>query len=142
MKAKIESIGTPKNLVGIDISKDTIDCCFLVENKPHYNKFPQNEDGYFSFLSIYEMLNCDVVGFESTGVYHKAFEKYLIGNGLKPLVLSPRSVHHYLKSLKRIKGKTDKSDSFGIAVVNYFIFMISLIGGGVWLYFKSKGWIE
>lgn len=30
----------------------------------------------------------------------------------------------------------------GEGVVNYFIFMITLIGGGIWLYFKSKGWIE
>lgn len=116
MKAKIESIGTLSKIVGIDISKDTIDVCFLISNKPHYNKFNQTLEGYDNFLSIYQMLECEILGFESTGVYHKEFEKYLISKGLEPLVLPPRSVHHYLKSIKKIKGKTDKSDSYGIAL--------------------------
>lgn len=116
MKAKIESIGTQSNFVGVDISKDTLDVCFLINDIPHYNKFNQTPEGYESFLSIFHMLKCDIVGFESTGVYHKNFEKYLIGNGITPFVLLPRSVYHFLKSAKKIKGKTDKSDSFGIAL--------------------------
>lgn len=103
------------NYSGIDISKDSFDCCFLIDNKPHYNNFPQTELGYESFLSIFVMLKIDIVGFESTGVYHKAFQKYLIGNGVTPLILSPRSVSLFIKSTQ-IKGKTDKSDSFGIAL--------------------------
>lgn len=30
----------------------------------------------------------------------------------------------------------------GEGVVNYFILIITAISGGIWLYFKSKGWIE
>jgi transposase len=116
MKAKIESVGTLSNFVGVDISNDTIDVCFLINNQPHYNKFDQSIQGYDAFLSIFKMLNCLIIGFESTGVYHKGFEKYLIENGIEPFVLSPRRVHHFLKSSKRIKGKTDKSDSYGIAL--------------------------
>jgi hypothetical protein len=116
MKAKIESIGTQSNFVGVDISKDTIDVCYLINATPHYNKFSQTLEGYESFLSIFHMLKCDIVGFESTGVYHKSFEKYLIGNGITPFILPPRSVYHFLKSARKVKGKTDKSDSFGIAL--------------------------
>lgn len=116
MKAKIESIGIDQNIVGIDISNETFDACFLINNKAHYNKFDQNLEGYSSFLNIYKMLKCDFVGFESTGVYHKEFQKYLIENDIFPHILSPRRVHHFLKSQKRIVGKTDKSDSYGIAL--------------------------
>lgn len=115
MKAKIESISS-QNFTGIDISKDTIDVCFLIFNKPHYNKFNQTIEGYDSFLNIYQMLNGGIIGFESTGVYHKDFERYLIDKGLMPYVLSPRSVYHYSQSIKKTKGKTDKSDAYGIAL--------------------------
>ncbi|MCK9355485.1 MAG: transposase [Gallionella sp.] len=104
------------NIVGIDISNETFDCCFIVDNKPHYNTFSQDTNGYFSFLSTFKMLNIDTVGFESTGVYHKAFQKYLIDNGVTPIVLSPRSVSLFIKSTTNNKGKTDKTDSYFIAL--------------------------
>lgn len=104
------------NYVGIDISNKTFDCCFIVDNKPHYNMFSQDTNGYDSFLSIFKMLNIDIVGFESTGVYHKAFQKYLIDNGVIPVILSPRSVSLFIKSTTNNKGKTDKTDSYFIAL--------------------------
>lgn len=103
------------NIVGIDISKDTFDCTFLVNNVVHYNTFSQTQSGYENFLSTFQMFDIDVVGFESTGRYHKTFEKYLRGNGVNPLILDPRSVSHFIKSTQ-IKGKTDKGDSYGIAL--------------------------
>ncbi|MCK9373471.1 MAG: transposase [Sulfuricurvum sp.] len=116
MKAKIESLDKSFNFTGIDISKDTFDVCFLIENKPHYNKYDQTLNGYESFLSVYKMLNGGQIGFESTGVYHKDLEKFLVAEGLEPFVLSPRSVFHFSKSSKKTKGKTDKSDSYSIAL--------------------------
>lgn len=115
MRAKIESVG-PKNIAGVDISKDNFDVCFLINNIPHYNKFPMNVEGFDSFLNIFQMLKCDVVGFESTGIYHKMFQSYLIENQIYPFVLPTRRVRDFLKSQKRINGKTDKSDSYGIAL--------------------------
>lgn len=116
MKAKIESLGTLLNPCGIDISSDTFSACFLIDNKPFYSDFPQTLDGFNSFLNTFKMFGCDGVGFESTGVYHKQFQKFLIENEISPFILSPRRVHFYLKSQKRILGKTDKSDSYGIAL--------------------------
>lgn len=116
MKAKIESLVSSDNIAGIDISKDTFDACFLVNGKPHYNKFDQTEEGFSQFLSIFSMFKCTSVGFESTGVYHKRLEKYLNERGISPLILPPRRVSLFLKSQKRIVGKTDKSDSYGICL--------------------------
>lgn len=116
MKAKIESLGTLLNPCGIDISSNDFSACFLIDGKPFYNDFPQTLDGFTSFLNTFKMMGCDGVGFESTGAYHKRFQKFLIENEISPFVLSPRRVHFYLKSQKRILGKTDKSDSYGIAL--------------------------
>ena len=91
MKAKIESLGTLVNPCGIDISSETFSVCYLVDNKPFYNEYPQTTDGYRSFLNIYVMFNCDGIGFESTGVYHKKLQKFLIENGCNPFILSPGS---------------------------------------------------
>lgn len=116
MKAKIESLGISKKPCGIDISSDTFSACFLIDNKPFYNDFHQTLEGFNSFLNTFKMFGCDCVGFESTGVYHKKLQKFLIENEIAPVVLSPRRVHFFLKSQKRIVGKTDKSDSYGIAL--------------------------
>lgn len=103
------------NYAGIDISKDTFDVCFYLDDNQHYNVFDQTEKGFYSFLSVFNMFKIDIVGFESTGVYHKAFEKYLRDNGVNPIILSPRKVSLFVKS-SPIVGKTDKSDAFGIAL--------------------------
>ena len=91
MKARIESLVSSEIIAGIDTSKDTFDACFLVNGKTHYNKFDMTEDGFFHFLSIFSMFKCTAVGFESTGVYHKRLQKYLIDNGVTPLILPPIS---------------------------------------------------
>jgi len=101
---------------GIDISANTFDVCIISDKDLYYNSFPQSENGYFNFLSVFQMLKIDVVGFESTGVYHKAFEKYLRDNGVEPFILSPRSVSLFIKSASKNKGKTDKTDAYFIAL--------------------------
>lgn len=103
------------NYVGIDISQKTFDCCFLVNDKPHYAVFNQDENGYYEFLRMSQTFNIEKIGFEATGSYSKKIEKYLVDNGIIPYVLSPLHVSHFIKSTK-IKGKTDKSDSYGIAL--------------------------
>ena len=103
-----------KNLLGIDVSKDTLDVCLLISNEPYYHKFQNNEDGFFNILSIFHNFKVSALGFESTGNYHKKLEKYLFNNGIKPYILKPLSLSNFRKSLN-VHGKTDKSDSYSIA---------------------------
>ena len=103
------------NIIGIDVSKDTIDCCLLIQNEPYYHKFKNNEDGFLELLSLYHNFKVKFLGFESTGNYHKKLEKYLYDNGVSPYILNPLKVHNFTKSLN-IHGKTDKSDSYAIAL--------------------------
>jgi len=102
------------NLLGIDVSKDTLDCCLLIQNEPYYHQYKNNNDGFFSLLSLYNCFNVASLGFESTGNYHKKLERYLYDNGVKPFILKPSSVFNFRKSLN-VHGKTDKSDSYAIA---------------------------
>lgn len=93
----------------------TFDCYFLTSISKDYYTFPQNNDGYSDFLLLVKSLDIDVVGFESTGRYHKNFEAFLKAHNINYLVLHPTSVSLFIKSTM-IKGKTDKSDSRGIAL--------------------------
>lgn len=104
-----------ENIIGIDVSKDTIDCCLLIQNEPYYHKFTNNQDGFLELLSLYNNFKVVKIGFESTGVYHKMLEVYLFSNGVSPYILNPLKVHNFTKSLN-IHGKTDKSDSYAIAL--------------------------
>lgn len=38
------------NYAGIDISKDTFDVCFYLDDNQHYNVFDQTEKGFYSFF--------------------------------------------------------------------------------------------
>lgn len=102
------------NLLGIDVSKDTIDCCTLIQNEPYYHKFNNDLEGFHSLLALYHNFKISSLGFESTGNYHKKLEKFLFDNGVNPYILKPLSVTNFRKSLN-IHGKTDKSDSYAIA---------------------------
>lgn len=103
------------NICGIDISQKTFDCYFLTNVSKDYYTFPQNNNGYSDFLLLVKSLDIDVVGFESTGRYHKNLEGFLKFHNINYLVLHPTSVSLFIKSTM-IKGKTDKSDSRGIAL--------------------------
>ena len=103
------------NILGIDVSKDTIDCCLLIQNEPYYHKYKNNQDGFFELLSLYHNFKVACIGFEATGNYHKKLEKYLFDNGVSPYILNPLKVNNFTKSLN-IHGKTDKSDSYAIAL--------------------------
>lgn len=101
-------------ICGIDISKKTFDACFLLDDKPNYSVYNQTEDGYNEFLKVCKTFGIEKIGFEATGSYSKKLENFLIDNGIVPYVLTPLHVSHFIRSTK-IKGKTDKSDSYGIA---------------------------
>lgn len=102
------------NIIGIDVSKNTLDCCLLIGGEPYYHQYKNNDDGFFQLLTLYSNFKVDSLGFESTGNYHKKLEKYLSGNGLKPYIIKPIAISNFRKVLGT-KGKTDKIDSFVIA---------------------------
>lgn len=103
------------NVIGIDVSKDTLDICLLIHDEPYYYQFKNNLKGFEEILTIYHNFNVSYLGFESTGNYHKKLERYLTNHGMEPYILKPLTVSNFIKSLN-IHGKTDKTDSYAIAL--------------------------
>ncbi|MEN4046217.1 IS110 family transposase [Sulfurimonas sp. NWX367] len=107
--------------IGCDVSKSKIDYCILSsdkdKNSSFYGQFKNSLDGYEKFLKTiainYPFKN-PLIGFESTGAYTSQFQKYLSDNGILHKMFNAKKVSKYLKSMD-IQGKTDKSDSYGIA---------------------------
>lgn len=102
------------NVLGIDVSKDTLDCCLLIHNEPYYHKFKNNQSGFEDIFNLYFNFKVSLVGFESTGIYHKKLERFLSDRVQRLYILNPFSVSSFTKSMK-IHGKTDKTDSYAIA---------------------------
>ncbi|MDP3466014.1 MAG: transposase [Sulfuricurvum sp.] len=99
---------------GIDVSKNTLDVCLLINGIPIYSIYPNDDFGFSGIVQLLHSNKISLTGFESTGVYHKKLQSYLVGNGYEPFIIAPLSISYFRKSLK-IQGKTDKTDSYAIA---------------------------
>lgn len=101
-----------------DISKDTLDCCLLVESKkPKYRRFPNNSQGQEDYRAWSlehseqrEIRYC----MESTGCYHIGLAIFLAGHDDWVSVENPRRIKHFAIAAN-LKNKNDKVDSYCIA---------------------------
>ncbi len=103
--------------IGVDVSKDKIDCCLLGDNfkKSNFVIFSNNKDGFVEFLEW--LPNGDYsffVGFESTANYMRNFQKFLSDNGINSVLLNARTVKHY-SNFMNMQGKNDQKDSYMLA---------------------------
>ena len=108
-----------KESLGIDVSKDFLDCCLGSVNEDqqqHYSKvksFPNNEKGFSELVSwIRKKKSCHEVCFvmEATGIYYENLAYWLHERSLFVSVLLPNKVKHFAKS-HNIKTKTDWVDA-------------------------------
>ena len=104
-----------KFFVGVDVSKDTLDICFLKEEKekPQYYKIPNNEETIESFFKN-QPFNNIVVCFESTNNYSITLSKVLTNLKITYSEINSYKASLFLKQLSHIK--TDVTDSYGLAV--------------------------
>jgi len=107
-----------KQCVGIDVSKDSLDCCMGSLNDDQQEtfsktkKFLNNEAGFHQLLKWVnsERRSSVVFVMEATGVYYENLAYWLHDHDEKLSVLLPNKVKHYAKSLN-IKTKTDSKDA-------------------------------
>lgn len=108
-----------KQCVGIDVSKDYLDCCIgCIDSDQNHKlqkskRFSNNEIGFKSLLnwvSDLQVIDHLIYVMEATGVYYENLIYYLTENDCKASVLLPNMVKHYVKSLN-VKTKTDKVDA-------------------------------
>lgn len=110
------------NIIGIDVSKDKLDCCWLRDSSKGKIKtkvFNNRSDQHQALLAwAAKNLGCDVeeIRFvmEATGIYHEALAYTLHEAGAQVVMVNPARIHDYAKSLGR-RAKTDKRDSRVIA---------------------------
>lgn len=111
-----------KTVIGIDVSKEKIDCAWLrdIETGKVKTKVLNNKpDGFVSLIQWVELnvkQPIETIHFvmEATGIYHEALAYALHEAGAEVSVVNPAYIHDYTKSLGT-RSKTDKKDSVIIA---------------------------
>lgn len=104
--------------LGLDISKNKIDCCLLINNEAINFIIDNNSNGFNNLLTQFAKykigLNTIHVCSEATNVYYLPVSKFLFENGALVSVVNPSIIKSYAQfKLKRVK--TDKQDAKLIA---------------------------
>ena len=108
-----------KQCIGIDVSKDNLDCCFGQSDSSQKQKFGKSKRFKNSKTGFLELLKWTkqqkgsgglVFVMEATGVYYENLAFFLSEHGCKLSVLLPNTVKYYSKSLN-VKTKTDQIDA-------------------------------
>lgn len=110
------------NVIGIDVSKDKLDCLWLrdlTSGKVKSKVVPNQPGGHQALLTWAEKnVGCPVTEIwfvmEATGVYHEALATALAGTGAPVAVVNPARIRDYAKALGQ-RSKTDRRDSYVIA---------------------------
>lgn len=107
--------------IGIDVSKDSLDACLLLgdeSRKPEHRIFKNSPSGYEALAAWAgkrsggaELFFC----MESTGCYSTGPASHLASLGLSVSVENPRPIR-YFREAANLKSKTDKLDSYCIAL--------------------------
>jgi len=105
--------------LGIDISKDTFDCCLLdLDSKQLFKSKEQMEHSGFKNIDD-KLQSLDskkvLIIMESTGIYHLTILSFLLEQKYSVIVANPLLISNYIKSDTLRKSKTDEKDAFSIA---------------------------
>ncbi|HEY9973006.1 TPA: IS110 family transposase [Neisseria meningitidis] len=104
------------NIIGLDISKDTIDATLHKTNGSiHYIKFKNNDDGLKQFRLWIKgnRIRKVYIGMEATGIYYEKAAD-MLSSYYTVYVINPLKIKDYEKS-RFNRTKTDKADSNLIA---------------------------
>ena len=105
-------MSTSTFVVGIDVSKKTLDAHLLPEGRrPHFTNNPAGRQALLQAVSS-KKLQC--VAMEATGGYERALAVGLDAAGLPVVVLNPRWVRDFARATGRL-AKTDQIDARHIA---------------------------
>jgi len=104
------------HVIGIDVSKKTLDICVIFNGKIKKKALTNTESGFknlIAWLSKFELVNPHVC-MESTGCYSENIAEFLYKNKFKISVVNPLLIRAFRIS-KMVRQKTDNSDSEVIA---------------------------
>lgn len=103
-------------VLGIDVSKDKLDCALGVEGKYKSKVVTNNPHGFAGLWDWLQKWHVDSphVCMEATGVYWEACAEFLTGHGLKVSVVNPAQIKAFGGS-RLVRTKTDAVDARLIA---------------------------
>ncbi|MDP6922250.1 MAG: IS110 family transposase [Lutibacter sp.] len=96
---------TSKQVVGIDVSKDTFD---VYSKESGHAQFSNDTEGFNAFTGTLGKDQRCVM--ESTGSYHQRLALYLFERGFTVSIVNPLSIRRYIE-MKLVHVKTDRSDA-------------------------------
>lgn len=103
---------TNRVVIGVDISKETLDACKLPRNQQI--QVSNNYKGYQKLLRWIEKAPEVLFVFEATGAYHRQFEMAL-GTSSTPFVkVNPKQARRFAQAVGKL-AKTDKVDASMLA---------------------------
>jgi transposase len=103
-------------VLGIDVSKLTLDTCLLLGDQGRHQRFANNAEGISRMLAMLARLGASrsIVAMEATGPYSLAAATASAAAGHQVCVLNPRRMLAYAKACER-RNKTDRVDAALIA---------------------------
>lgn len=110
-------------IVGVDVSKESLDVCMIDTAQDRYESkvLTNTKEGYIKLKQWMKRLGNDVDNqtlfcMEHTGIYTRNLVKYLLSRGCKVWM---ESSLHIKRSMGLVRGKTDKIDAERIAMFAY-----------------------
>jgi transposase len=108
------------NTIGIDVSKEKLDCAWLREQDKLKTKAVANKLAGWQELLDWSLKNTGLAieelhfVMEATGIYHEQLATFLTDAGAQVSVVNPAQVKFYAQSLG-VRSKNDKKDSVVLA---------------------------
>lgn len=102
-----------KIVIGIDVSKLTLDICIQHNGSNHYENIPNTEKAIKAFFKKFNNKQKVLIGMENTGRFNAILYKVLIHYSFAIYVINPL---HLKRSMGLVRGKNDKVDSERIAL--------------------------
>lgn len=108
--------------VGIDVGKESLDLCILLDKttgKVKSRKFKNKKEGFDSAFEWIIKTTCNspeemLITMEATGVYHEGVAYFLYAKGFQVFLSNPGKAKKFAQSLGLVH-KTDKSDATMLA---------------------------
>jgi transposase len=103
-------------VLGVDVSKLTLDVCLLLAREPRHHQVPNTAKGYQMLFAWLQQHGATpgVIALEATGSYSQGLAQAAHQAGFTVLVFNPRRVLEFARASGR-RNKTDRADAEVIA---------------------------
>jgi transposase len=95
------------NIIGIDVSKDTLDVHRLTDGR--HNNFTNDKTGHTQLLKWISLQPDTLIVFEATGAYHRRLEQFLSAKTIAFVKVNPKQARRFAQACGKL-AKTDRVD--------------------------------